>query len=120
MNTRTAQITHTAQFYDLNIYGPARGELCLTAYEWELTPSGDNLQTNTKVYYTRSFHAPGDMKEIEFLLKDLYLNQFPLTDYDTWVDLDEVLNSDTPESIKLWLNSLPDYKVPSVNMFQDN
>jgi hypothetical protein len=112
--------THVAQFYDLNVWGPAKGELCLTAYEWEATPDGRDLQTNTKVYYTRTFQAPQDIKEIEFLLKDMYLNQYPLTDYDTWVDLDEVLNEDTPETIKIWLNSLPDYKVPNITMFQDN
>jgi hypothetical protein len=116
----TIHATHPAQFYDLNIYAPNSSELCLTAYEWETTPDGMDLQTNTNVYYTRSFQAPGDMKEIEFLLKDLYLNQFPLTDYDTWVDLDEVLNGNTPESIKVWLNSLPGYTIPNITMYQNN
>lgn len=110
--------THPAQFYDLNLYGPSKGELCLTAYEWEATQDGRHLQTNSSVYYTRTFQAPQDIKEIEFLLKDLYLNQYPLTDYDTWIDLDEVLNSDTPETIKLWLNSLPDYRIPTIRMFE--
>ena len=117
MTTHTQ--THPAQFYDLNLWSQSNGELCLTAYEWEATPSGDNLQANTNRYYTRTFQAPEDLKEIEFLLGDLYLNEYPLTDYDTWVDLDEVLNEDTPEAIRIWLNSLPDYEVPKITLFQE-
>lgn len=116
--TRTQ--THVAQFYDLNIWSQSKGGLSLTAYEWELTPDGKDLQTNTNKFYTISFKAPQNTKEIEFLLKDLYLNQYPLTDYDTWIDLDKILNEDTPETIKIWLNSLPDYKVPNITMFQNN
>lgn len=108
----------TAQFYDLNLWSNDSGSLYLTAYEWEATPDGRDLQTNSSVYYTREFQAPEDIKEIEFLLKDLYVNQYPLTDYDAWVDLDDILNKDTPETIKLWLNSLPDYKIPSIRMFE--
>jgi len=116
----TISITHPAQFYDLNVYGPSKGELCLTAYEWETTPDGRDLQTNSSVYYTRTFQAPQDIKEIEFLLKDLYLNQYPLTDYDTWVDLEDILNEDTPDTIKLWLNSLPGYNIPIITMFDND
>lgn len=112
--------THPAQFYDLNLWSQSKGELCLTAYEWMATPDGRDLQTNSSVYYTRTFQAPEDLREIEFLLKDLYLNQYPLTDYDTWVDLDEILNEDTPESIRIWLNSLPGYNIPNITMYQNN
>lgn len=104
----------SAHFYDLNVWSQSSGELSLTAYEWELSPPGDNLQTNTRRYYTRTFQAPQDIKEIEFLLGDLYLNEYPLTDYDVWTSADDMLNSDTPDNIRLWLVSLPSYDVPII------
>lgn len=112
--------THPANFYDLNVWSQSKGELSLTAYEWETTPDGRDLQTNTNRYYTRTFQAPEDIKEIECLLNDLYVNEYPLTDYDTWIDLEDILHENTPESIRLWLNSLPGYNIPTVNLFEDS
>ena len=109
--------THPAQFYDLNIWGSDEGELRLSAYEWTAS-DGDYIETNYDKFYTLQLNAPKHIKEIEFLLNDLYLNQYPLTDYDAWIGLDEVLNGDTPETIKLWLNSLPDYRIPTIRMFE--
>lgn len=99
-----------AEYYDLNVYSSEDGELSLSAYEWEYDPEGF-LQTNSSKYYTITFTAPKDIKEIEFLLDDLYVNHYPLTDYDVWVDIDAVLNKNTPKAIYDFLDSLPIYDV---------
>ena len=104
----------TAQFYDLNVWSRDDGKLCLTAYEWEATPDGQDLQTNNNKFHTIEFTAPQHMREIEYLLNDLYVNHYPLTDYDTWVDLDELVKDDIPESIEVFLKTLPDYKIPAI------
>jgi hypothetical protein len=102
-----------AQYYDLNVWSSYHNKLTLSAYEWELSSEGD-IQQNSSKYYSITFTAPKDMKEIEFLLDDLYLNQYPLTDYDEWRDLDELLTKKTPEAIFDFLDSLPMYDVPIV------
>jgi hypothetical protein len=102
-----------AEYYDLNVWGSDSGVLYLTAYEWELAPDGE-IQMNTEKYWSIDFKAPEDIKEIEFLLGDLYINQFPLTDLDEWRDLDTLYNDKTPKRIKDFLEILPMYDVPIV------
>jgi hypothetical protein len=67
------------------------------------------LQTNSGVYHSIEFEAPRDLKEIEFLLGDLFVNEFPLTDYDRWVDYDDLLKEGVPARIYSFLENLPDY-----------
>ena len=97
--------------YDLNIWGPDENTLHLTAYEWEIAPDGD-IQMNTRNFHHLEFKYPEDVKEIEFLLDDLWVNHYPLTDYDEWRDYGEVYNKDnTPERIKTFLELLPNYEM---------
>lgn len=100
-----------AQFYDLNVWSNSKSKLTLTAYEWELAPDGE-VQMNSAKFHSISFRYPKDLKEIEFLLGDLLLNHYPLTDYDEWRDLEELYNIDTPKVIRYWLEELPMYEVP--------
>jgi hypothetical protein len=102
-----------AKYYDLNIWSQAPNELCLTAYEWELAPNGE-LQTNNNKWHTISFIGIDHLKEIEFLMNDLWVNSYPLTDHDEWKDLDELYNSNTPTAIRQFLESLPFYEVPAI------
>jgi hypothetical protein len=109
-----------AKYYDLNVWSGDPDELCLTAYEWETTPDGEFVQTNNEKYHTIHFVGIEHLKEIEFLMKDLWLNSYPLTDYDTWVDLDEVYNSNTPPAIRDFLEGLPLYDVPAIAIAKEN
>ena len=102
-----------AQYYDLNVWSSYHNKLTLSAYEWELAPDGE-IQMNSNKYYSITFTAPKDMKEIEFLLDDLYLNQYPLTDYDEWFDSEELLTDKTPYAVYDFLDSLPMYDIPIV------
>ena len=102
-----------AQYYDLNLWGEDKARLYLTAYEWELDPNGQ-LQMNSEKYIATYFTAPEDIKEIEFLLGDLYVNQYPLTDYDEWRDLEDIYNENSPKRVKDFLEGLPMYDVPIV------
>ena len=104
----------TANFYDLNVWSQAPNELCLTAHEWEATPDGKDLQTNTEKYHTIRFVGLENLSNIEFLMGDLWLNSYPLTDYDTWVDLEEIYNDNTPPAIREFLENLPDYVIPQI------
>jgi hypothetical protein len=106
-----------AQYYDLNVWGPDSNTLYLTAYEWETAPDGQ-LQMNTEKYHTVKFELLADLLEIEFLLDDLYVNQYPLTDYDEWRDLDDVYNENTPQAIRQFLEALPMYDVPAIALLE--
>jgi hypothetical protein len=101
-----------AQYYDLNIWGARDNALYLTAYEWEFCPTG-GIQMNSGRYHAKEFT---DRAEIEFLLGDLWLNHYPFTDYDQWRDLEELYNSNTPTTIRQFLEALPPYEVPGVSL----
>jgi hypothetical protein len=105
-----------AKFYDLNVWGEKDNALHLTAYEWEVCPSG-GIQMNSSRYHAREFT---DRAEIEFLLGDLWLNHYPFTDYDEWRDLEEVYSSNTPTAIREFLESLPFYDVPAIALLGED
>ena len=99
--------------YDLNIWGSDSGILYLTAYEWKVYEENGEvveIQTNSEKYHTTDFKAPENIKEIEFLLGDLYVNNFPLTDLDEWIAFEDVVKEDCPPAIMDFLNSLPSYE----------
>lgn len=97
--------------YDFNVYGDTASTLSLTAYplslvmnkQGVLTPNQNYLQANQK---TLRLAFPKDFKAMEYLLDDLYINQYPLTDYDDWLDIG-VIPDDCPDIIKKFLLELP-------------
>lgn len=100
----------TYEYYDYNVYGDSDNSLHLTAYEWEYGTHGE-LQMNSSKYYTIRFEYPQHREIIEFLLGDLWINHYPLTDYDEWRDLDEVYNAQSPQVIKDFIENLPTYEL---------
>jgi hypothetical protein len=100
--------------YDLNIWSDHPGELTLTAYELEQIPFEDGLQTNTSRYHSIKFHVIRDRAEVEFLLNDLWVNHHPLTGYDTWVGLAQLISEKTPPRIQEFLDRLPNYDAPEL------
>lgn len=99
-------------FYDFNIWGSDKGEIRFSAYEWTAL-EGDYIETNHDKFHTLQLNAPQDIAEIEYLLDDLYLNQYPLTDYDTWEGLEFLTRGPVPAKIDQFLQSLPDYTIPN-------
>jgi hypothetical protein len=97
--------------YDFNIWSQASGELALTAYELSFAGAigFNNIQTNNSKYHSITFTAPKDIAEIEYLLDDLYINHYPLTDYDEWVGLDFVTRDKVPARIARFITDLPEY-----------
>jgi hypothetical protein len=99
--------------YDLNLWSDGKGRLHLTAYEWQVFEENGEvveIQTNSEKFHTALYVAPENIKEIEFLLGDLYVNQYPLTDYDSWIAFEDVVKDDCPPAIMDFLNSLPNYE----------
>jgi len=104
--------------YDYNVWSDADGSITLTAYELSFAgwPKAENIQTNSSNYHSITFKAPQDITEIEYLLGDLYVNQYPLTDYDDWVGLGFLTRDKVPARIGRFLIDLPEY-TPVVNEY---
>jgi hypothetical protein len=51
---------------------------------------------------------------MEYLLDDLYINHYPLTDYDDWLDA-TAMPDDCPDVITDFLLSLPENKLEMEN-----
>lgn len=102
--------------YDFNVWSDEDSKLTLTAYELEFVDGVDpaNIQTNTSEYHSITFTAPQDLTEIEYLLEDLYVNKYPLTDYDEWTDLGSLTRDKVPARIGKFLFELPQY-TPAIN-----
>jgi hypothetical protein len=102
--------------YDYNIWSNDRSSITLTAYQQYYDASDDNwIRTDTFKYYSITFQFPQDTREIEYLIGDLYINQYPLTDYDDWVDNVFLFANDAPPRIKDFMDSLPNYEMPTRN-----
>jgi hypothetical protein len=97
--------------YDFNVWSQADGSITLTAYELSFVGAygPSNIQTNSSRYHSITFTAPEDIKEIEYLLDDLYVNHYPLTDYDDWVALDFITRDKAPARIARFIIDLPEY-----------
>lgn len=97
--------------YDFNVWSNGDGEITLTAYELSFVGAlgFNNIQTNNSRYHSITFTAPEDIKEIEYLLDDLYVNHYPLTDYDDWVGLDFITRDKAPARIARFIIDLPEY-----------
>jgi hypothetical protein len=102
--------------YDYNIWSDEPNKLTLTAYELEFVHGVDpaNIQTNSSKYHSITFTAPEDTAEIEYLLDDMYINHYPLTDYDEWTDLGTLTRDKVPARIGKFLFELPQY-TPAIN-----
>lgn len=104
--------------YDFNIWSDADESITLTAYELSFAgqATAENIQTNSSNYHSITFNAPQDLAEIEYLLGDMYVNKYPLTDYDDWVGLDFLTRDKVPARIGRFIFDLPEY-VPVVNEY---
>jgi hypothetical protein len=103
--------------YDFNVYGDSDNSITLTAYPLVITYD-EAYDYNRKIdcdYSERSAHSlrltyPKHLKEIEHLLGDLWINHYPLTDYDDWIGETE-LQQQQPELIQAFLDLLPENKL---------
>jgi hypothetical protein len=102
--------------YDYNIWSDMPSQLTLTAYQQYYDASDDNwIRTNTDKYFSIHFQFPEHNREIEYLLGDLYINQYPLTDYDDWVDNVFLFANDAPPMIRNFMDNLPNYQMETRN-----
>jgi len=107
--------------YDYNIWSDEPSSLTLTAYQQYYDSSDDNwIRTDVENYVSITFKFPEDYREIEYLLQDLYVNQYPLTDYDDWVDNPFLFGNDAPERIAQFLDNLPQYKLETRDSTKEN
>jgi hypothetical protein len=97
--------------YDFNVYGDTHSSILLIAYplslvmneEGVLMPNQNYLQSNERKL---RLTFPKDIKAMEYLLDNLYINEYPLTDYDDWLDIGTIPD-DCPDIIKKFLLELP-------------
>jgi hypothetical protein len=107
--------------YDFNVWGDSEASLVFVAYPlvYQHDPDYDGDAKLTCDYSEATAHAlrltyPKDLKVMEYLLDDLYINNYPLTDYDDWLDISEIPD-DCPEVIKDFLLALPTNKIEMEN-----
>lgn len=102
--------------YDYNIWSQDAGSLTLTAYRQYYDASDDNwIRTDTSKYLSITFKFPEHTREIEYLLQGLYVNNYPLTDYDYWVDNPFLFCNNAPPLIAKFLDELPKYEFETKN-----
>jgi hypothetical protein len=103
--------------YDFNVYGDSDTTICLTAYplRWIYDEAYDNNRKldcdySADTCISLRLEYPQHLKEIEHLLKDLYINNYPLTDYDDWLGVSD-LEAEHPTLIQKFLDELPENKL---------
>ena len=101
--------------YDFNVYGDSDNSITLTAYPLSNRIGEDGSKLVECNYSERSAHSlrltyPKRRTEIEHLLGDLWINHYPLTDYDDWIGETE-LQQQQPELIQAFLDLLPENKL---------
>ena len=96
--------------YDYNVY-VSEDVLSLCAYEQELSATGQ-LQTRTDKYKTLKIElTEANHEEIAYLLNtEDWQDDNEWNEYDSWHDLNYLIEGDTPEVIKNWLDKLPEYE----------
>jgi hypothetical protein len=105
--------------YDFGLYGDSDTGLTLTAYPLSTTIREDGSKLVECDYSERSAHSlrltyPKHLKEIEHLLGDLWINHYPLTDYDDWLSDEELQQKETP-LVREFLDLLPENKLEEEN-----
>jgi hypothetical protein len=101
--------------YDFNVYGDSDKSITLTAYPLS-SRIGEDGQKLVDCDYSADtcislrLEYPQHLKEIEHLLKDLYINNYPLTDYDDWLGVSD-LEAEHPTLIQKFLDELPENKL---------
>ena len=105
--------------YDFGLYGDSDTSLTLTAYPLSTTIREDGSKLVECDYSERSAHSlrftyPKDLATIENLLGDLYINHYPLTDYDDWLSDEELQQRETP-LVREFLDLLPENKLEEEN-----
>ena len=102
--------------YDFNVYGESEATLLLVAYPLSQAMDEEGVLSPTQNYESESvlrLKFPRDLRAIEYLLDDLYINNYPLTDYDDWIAINAIPD-DCPEVIKQFLLELP------INLIKEN
>jgi hypothetical protein len=107
--------------YDFNVYGDSDTTICLTAYplRWIYDETYDNNRKldcdySADTCISLRLEYPQHLREIEHLLKDLYINNYPLTDYDDWLGVSD-LEAEHPTLIQKFLDELPENKLEEDN-----
>jgi hypothetical protein len=101
--------------YDFGVWGDTDTSLIITAYPLSTTIREDGSKQMECDYSERSAHSlklryPTDLASIEGLLGDLYINHYPLTDYDDWLSIEEIQEQQSP-LIQEFLDLLPENKL---------
>ena len=105
--------------YEFDVYGDSDNSLTLTAYPLIIGngPYGtDQIMCDYSEHSAHSLRLtyPKHLKEIEHLLDDLWVNHYPLTDYDDWLG-EAQLQAQQPQLIQEFLDSLPENKLGEDN-----
>jgi hypothetical protein len=101
--------------YTYNLWGDSEASITLVAYPDRRKVDADGNAYIETEYSELESHAlrlvfPEDLKAIEAMLEDLYINNYPLTDYDDWLDIREI-SPEYPEQVNQFLRYLPENKL---------
>lgn len=105
--------------YDFGVYGQDEDTILLTAYKlYKLTEGSEDYQTNyDNEFISLVLTRQSDENKIRHLVDLTHKNYYDeymtedYTDYDDWLDYEQVSRLSTPFKISNWVKSLPAYEL---------
>jgi hypothetical protein len=115
--------------YDFGVYGAEPDIIRLTAYTMYLDFQGDVSTNYDNEFITLELNRQEDEATIEWLV-GIGNRQYPpfydehmkedYTDYDNWLDENELIIDGTPTKILEWVKSLPEYEMIDQTKLKEN
>jgi hypothetical protein len=104
--------------YDFGVYGQDEDTILLTAYKMYRDVDGGAYRTNyDNEFISLVLSRNTDEAKIRHLIDlsnptfyDEYMTE-DYTDYDDWLDYEQLTRTDTPYKISSWVKNLPPYKL---------
>lgn len=107
--------------YDFGVYGQDEDTILLTAYKNHIDEDGDYRTNYDNEFISLVLTRQADEDKIRHLVDFLspkYYDEYmteDYTDYDDWLDYEQLTRLDTPYKIRDWVKNLPEYELKDLS-----